>query len=65
MRMKNENKIKHSERRTCDPKTLEPSGFRTCDTSMGNACFATGSAGFVMASVAAKMIATGTILMRL
>ena len=34
-------------------------GFRVCDTKLGNACFTTGTAGFIMASEATKMIATG------
>jgi len=33
-------------------------GFRKCDTQFGNACFATGTAGFIMASIATTMIAT-------
>ena len=34
-------------------------GFRICDTKLGNACFTTGTAGFIMASIATTMIATG------
>ena len=33
--------------------------FRVCDTKLGNACFTTGTAGFIMASIATKMIASG------
>ena len=34
------------------------SGFRACDVHLGNACFVTGSMGFMMASIAVKAIAT-------
>ena len=34
-------------------------GFRVCDTKLGNACFTTGTAGFIMASLTIKMIASG------
>lgn len=35
------------------------SGFRACDLSFGNACFATGTLGLVIAGVAVSAIATG------
>ena len=37
------------------------SGFRACDAQLGNACFVTGSMGFMMASLAIKAIATQTL----
>lgn len=37
------------------------SHFRACDVQLGNACFVTGSMGFMMASLAIKAIATQTL----
>lgn len=43
-------------------KRVGDGGFRKCDTNFGNACFTTGTAGFIMASIATKQIATGSYL---
>lgn len=49
----------HSERDSEDSVNVRPSGggFRACDLSFGNACFATGTMGLVIASVVVSAIA--------
>lgn len=41
-----------------NPTTTTGGGFRACDLSFGNACFATGTLGLIIASVAVSAVAT-------
>ena len=43
-------------------QVVDNNSFRKCDAQLGNACFITGTAGFIMASVVTKMIATNSYL---